>query len=263
MFATRSKKILMACLVAAFGIQTFLVHADSFSMGDTPITLTGEALRGRRLWHQHNCQSCHQLYGFGGFLGPDLTNASPRLGDARLSLVLTQGSNAMPAFHMSAQDIGAVRAFLDAMDQTGIGQARIPPPPGADEWAGTTFEPFYRAVGDEMSATGPSANVRAGFALYQRNSCQTCHYPLAESPIQAPDLSLHVRHHSNTYFDEILEKGKPGTAMPPSGFDADERAQVIAFLRWMGDRRDALGKRLEGTEPRPLVWSEIPWWEYR
>ncbi len=259
MFAAHSKKYLMAFLVAAFAIQGWLVYTDT--PAETP--LTGPALHGRVLWHQHNCQSCHQLYGFGGFLGPDLTNASPQLADARLSLVLTAGANAMPPFHMTPDEIAAMRAFLDAMNTTGRGQARIPPAPGADEWSGTTFEPFYRALNDELKVNAPREEIQQGLELYQRNSCQACHYPLAISPLNAPDLSLIAERLDTRTIDEALKNGKPGTAMPPSGLGPDDRARLIAFLEWMGRQRDGLEDRLAGNKPPPIVWREIPWWEYQ
>lgn len=31
--------------------------------------------KGKTLFQQHNCISCHQLYGLGGYLGPELTTA--------------------------------------------------------------------------------------------------------------------------------------------------------------------------------------------
>ena len=29
---------------------------------------------GKLIWQKYNCQSCHQIYSLGGYLGPDLTN---------------------------------------------------------------------------------------------------------------------------------------------------------------------------------------------
>ena len=68
----RARQGLMLALVCAFVAQTWLVYADPAGKR-TP--LSPLAARGRALWHRRNCQSCHQIYGFGGFLGPDLTNA--------------------------------------------------------------------------------------------------------------------------------------------------------------------------------------------
>ena len=32
-----------------------------------------EAITGKVLYQKYNCTACHQIYGLGGFLGPDLT----------------------------------------------------------------------------------------------------------------------------------------------------------------------------------------------
>ncbi|MBK8357424.1 MAG: hypothetical protein IPL13_19205 [Saprospiraceae bacterium] len=29
---------------------------------------------GKLIWQDYNCNACHQIYGLGGYLGPDLTN---------------------------------------------------------------------------------------------------------------------------------------------------------------------------------------------
>ena len=65
---------MLGILALCFVSQTYLVYADPT---ETRV-LEGEELAGRRVWLANNCQACHQLYGFGGFLGPDLTNAASR-----------------------------------------------------------------------------------------------------------------------------------------------------------------------------------------
>ena len=87
---TGTRKILLVSLVLVFFVQTWFVYSDE--AGRATPALSAEAARGRELWHEHNCQSCHQIHGFGGFLGPDLTNATLRLTDARLEAVLTGGA---------------------------------------------------------------------------------------------------------------------------------------------------------------------------
>jgi nitric oxide reductase subunit C len=113
-----SKQALLVVLVAGFIIQTCLVYSDTF---DT-VTLDAQGVRGRRIWHRQNCQTCHQLHGFGGFIGPDLTNVVARIDRSQLDTQLTVGSGQMPAFHMSRDQIDAVWAYLTAMNETGIGR---------------------------------------------------------------------------------------------------------------------------------------------
>jgi len=122
------KMSLMAVLVLCFAVQTVLVYTDRPSA----VRLEGEALRGASLYQQHNCQSCHQIYGFGGFLGPDLTNVAKMYGPrglrSRLDYALGSGPGQMPIIDVPPEDIDALTAWLVAMDETGTGQARIERP---------------------------------------------------------------------------------------------------------------------------------------
>ena len=105
-----ARKLLMALLVFAYVVQTGIVYFDDTA--DSREALSPLALEGRQIWHAHNCQACHQFYGFGGFLGPDLTNAAGRLTRPRLDQVLTKGVLPMPAFWMSSREIDAIEAYL-------------------------------------------------------------------------------------------------------------------------------------------------------
>ena len=121
-----AKKLLMVFLVASFLVQTTLVYTDP----PRPEPMTGAALEGAKLWHEHNCQSCHQLYGFGGFLGPDLTNFTARTTEQRLREVMTGQSAQMPAFDLGEDGLNQMWEFLAYMNETGWGEARRPAPPG-------------------------------------------------------------------------------------------------------------------------------------
>ena len=96
MFKPSSKKIMSSVLVACFVIQSGLVYSD-----DLDIVLSCDAVEGRKLSHDGACQVCHQLWGQGGFLGPDLTNAASRLDQTRFASLLTVRSGQMPAFENS------------------------------------------------------------------------------------------------------------------------------------------------------------------
>ena len=97
MVTPTAKKIMMAFLVAAFAVQTALVYSD-----EPTGPIDEEAIRGRELWHDNGCQVCHQFYGQGGFLGPDLTNAYSSVDTVRLRSLLTIGSGQMPAIGLDA-----------------------------------------------------------------------------------------------------------------------------------------------------------------
>lgn len=81
--------------------------------------MTEKALQGQRLWQRYNCNSCHQLYGLGGYLGPDLTNEMSRRRPDFVKAMINAGSGSMPAFQLSAPDQDALLEFLRAVDATG------------------------------------------------------------------------------------------------------------------------------------------------
>lgn len=84
------------------------------------------AAEGRLVWQRYNCQSCHQLYGLGGYLGPDLTNvySAPGKGDAYIRAMLKAGLAPMPVFHLSEEETVQLIAFLKAADESGSASPR-------------------------------------------------------------------------------------------------------------------------------------------
>ena len=177
MFAPSSKKALLSVLAASFVVQTGLVYSD-----DVDIRLSAEAVEGRRLFHEGSCQVCHQLWGQGGFLGPDLTNAASRVDETRLSSLLTVGSGQMPAFGFDDEQIRAIGTFLEEIDrpEVGRGQLRL-----GDASAGTTPQAAFDA---SVAAAGPPPDALAGFELFRSGICSTCHFPFQTSIVNAPDV---------------------------------------------------------------------------
>ncbi len=240
----------MAFLVSAFALQTFLVYSDDTGRDLPP--LSEKALEGRAVWLSNNCQACHQFYGFGGFLGPDLTNASSRLDRARLDEVLTSGVAQMPAFHLSDTEISAIEAYLREMNGTGIGQARAPLP---------DLAAFRGAIRDAVDGgTMPTEESKGGEGFLS-GACTGCHAALAPRRIGAylaPDLSSVVNDLSDAEILTVLEVGRPALGMPPTGFSASQRGEMLAFLRWLAANRTQLRERTRGRDP-----EGIPWWEFR
>lgn len=75
---------------------------------------------GKQLYQQKNCQACHQLYGLGGYLGPELTTAysDKNSGERFIRAMLKAGGNRMPDFHFTASEIDALTAYLKYVDAT-------------------------------------------------------------------------------------------------------------------------------------------------
>ncbi len=255
MFDASSKKRLLAVLVACFAVQTVLVY------GDEPTGRLDEAaVRGRRIFHRGSCQVCHQLYGQGGFLGPDLTNAASRVDDTRLASLLTSGSGQMPAFHLSDAEIADVRAFLRAIDRTdlGRGQLRLGAPGDADT-------PFER-LGEAARELGVPPTASVGLDAMAGRVCGVCHVPFRTSTVNAPDLTSVVERLAEAELRSVLTTGRPEKGMPPPApaFRAEEMDGVVAWLQWLNVNRAELLARTEAGRGRPRIdWSRLSWWEYR
>ena len=76
---------------------------------------------GRLVWQKHNCHTCHQLYGLGGYLGPDLTNVYSRSSNNEHYIrgIVKSGVKQMPAFEISKEEMNALLQFLKNVDQSG------------------------------------------------------------------------------------------------------------------------------------------------
>ena len=116
MLAERPKIITLSALVLAFLAYTFFLYF-SLPQKNTPADL--QAARGKMLWQQHNCTACHQVYGLGGYLGPDLTNVFSKRGPDYIKAFLKSGTNIMPDFNLNEHDITALIAYLQNIDASG------------------------------------------------------------------------------------------------------------------------------------------------
>ena len=91
-----------------------------------PVAANKQAGEGRLVWQKYNCQACHQLYGLGGYLGPDLTNVYSRR--ARhvpyIAGVIRGGTGQMPGFDLSSAEEQALMEFLKDCDRSGSADPR-------------------------------------------------------------------------------------------------------------------------------------------
>lgn len=74
---------------------------------------------GKMVWQQYNCNACHQVYGLGGYLGPDLTNEYSKRGPAFIQAFLKTGTGAMPLFHLTETETKSLLSFLKDIDASG------------------------------------------------------------------------------------------------------------------------------------------------
>lgn len=78
--------------------------------------------QGKKLYQQYNCTACHQIYGLGGYLGPELTTAQsdPNRGENYMKALLKGGGPRMPNFHFTEEEITAVISYLKYVDATAV-----------------------------------------------------------------------------------------------------------------------------------------------
>lgn len=110
----------IAILLVAFGLYNYVVYnTESYIPTEK---LTSEAVRGQQLFQNNRCWSCHQLYGLGGYLGPDLTNiySDEKKGSSYIKAFLNSGVKSMPQFHFDEAEKNALVEYLKQVDQTGI-----------------------------------------------------------------------------------------------------------------------------------------------
>jgi nitric oxide reductase subunit C len=111
----RQKLFIITVLVVAFvGYSLFLYSALPAKNQYNEV-----ADSGKLTWQKYNCNACHQVYGLGGYLGPDITNVYSAKGAAYIRAFLKTGTNIMPDFHLSEKEINDLTSFMQAIDASG------------------------------------------------------------------------------------------------------------------------------------------------
>ncbi|MBS1533770.1 MAG: cytochrome c [Flavobacteriaceae bacterium] len=114
-----SYKMFFFLLTGLFLIYNFKLYTTQADFGN--IQLSDQALKGETIWLKYNCNSCHQLYGLGGYLGPDLTNIYSKRNkdEVYLKHIFNSGIGAMPRFNLNRTEQKQLVAFLKEVNQTG------------------------------------------------------------------------------------------------------------------------------------------------
>ena len=81
--------------------------------------MSAEARHGQAVFQNYNCIACHQFYGLGGYMGPDLTNVISNRGEAYARAFIAAGSANMPNFNLRDDEVAGLLAYLSFVDQTG------------------------------------------------------------------------------------------------------------------------------------------------
>lgn len=113
--------LVFSALLLLYAAYTATIYAsdEKITAGETGAQAITE---GKMLWQKYNCQSCHQLYGLGGYLGPDLTNcySASHKGPGYMDAVLQYGTGIMPDFKLTAAERSQIIEFLKYVDSSGV-----------------------------------------------------------------------------------------------------------------------------------------------
>jgi nitric oxide reductase subunit C len=117
-----TKRFISAILILSFFVYSIVIYTVGTRVDKGEKWLNAEAKRGKLLFQKKNCIACHQIYGLGGFMGPDLTNmmSAPGKGALFATALLKAGTQRMPNYHLSDSEINDLIAFLTYADQTGV-----------------------------------------------------------------------------------------------------------------------------------------------
>lgn len=104
-------------LFLAFTCYSVVVYTQCDSKNT--VALNAHISDGWGLWQDKNCQSCHQLYGLGGYMGPDLTNTASQKGTDYMRAIIKHGTGRMPDFQLSDSEVNELVTFLGWVDKSG------------------------------------------------------------------------------------------------------------------------------------------------
>ncbi len=112
------KKLLLisvlGCLYAGYSTWVYTDGTTSAA------AMSPAAMEGKELWQRNNCQTCHQLYGLGGYMGPDLTTITTDKyrGPLYAKAMLLNGGAIMPNFHLTEKNAADIVEYLSYVNTT-------------------------------------------------------------------------------------------------------------------------------------------------
>jgi nitric oxide reductase subunit C len=116
----RTRRLTLFLLLAILIPYNFQVYTCWTSSFNNQNSLSKQASEGKSIWQERNCASCHQIYGLGGYLGPDLTNVISKKGLDYARTFIETGTQKMPNLHLNKIEIEALLAYLSHIDSSGI-----------------------------------------------------------------------------------------------------------------------------------------------
>ncbi|MCX6297439.1 MAG: cytochrome c [Bacteroidetes bacterium] len=116
----KTKQIIFFALLSQFLIYSLFVY-KSIPINNVG-TLSVNSQKGKLIFQKYNCIACHQLYGLGGYMGPDLTNVMNTKGKGKdyVRAFITSGTAKMPNFHIPQEEIELLVSYLEDVSKSGV-----------------------------------------------------------------------------------------------------------------------------------------------
>jgi len=117
-----SKRKIFWSLFVTFIIYSIVIYTNGTEYKKGEELMTHEARVGKLVFQEYNCISCHQIYGLGGYMGPDLTTVISTKGKGELyaRAFMKSGTAKMPNFHLNKDEINDLIAYLKYISKAGI-----------------------------------------------------------------------------------------------------------------------------------------------
>ncbi len=119
---SNSKRLIFGGLILSFFVYSYFVYTSGTDNDKGVHLINEQSKRGKLLFQNYNCTACHQIYGLGGYMGPDITNviSAKNKGPVYAKAFLQGGTPRMPNFHLNEKEIDELIAYLTYIDKTGI-----------------------------------------------------------------------------------------------------------------------------------------------
>ncbi len=120
-FRAVHRRMIFFSLISLFIVQSGLTWTTATEVTDSAAVYDASAQRGAQLFRDFNCTACHQFYGLGGYMGPDLTNVvvAEGKGEAYASGIILSGTQRMPALGLTPAQADDLVAYLKSAAATG------------------------------------------------------------------------------------------------------------------------------------------------
>ncbi len=112
------KKVLSVLIVAFLPYSWWIYTNATRNIKHSAALSESSVSNGRKIWQKNNCFSCHQIYGLGGYLGPELTKVISQKGVPYTRAFIQNGGLIMPKFNFSEPEVSDLIAYLTNIDSS-------------------------------------------------------------------------------------------------------------------------------------------------